>query len=73
MVVFAKNRPVTDFAPSFASFRLVLVKLAPVVMMSPIRMMSFPSICSLLKRKSSAGSIFPVAMSSVAGYGRMVW
>ena len=69
MMVFAKNRPMTDFAPSSASFRLVLVKFVPVVMMSPIRMMSFPSICSLLKRKSSSGSVFPVAMSSVARFG----
>lgn len=61
-MVFARNRPMTDFAPSSASFRLVLVKFVPVVMMSPIRMMSFPSICSLLKRKSSAGLVFPVAM-----------
>lgn len=73
MMVFAKNRPMTEFAPSSASFRLVLVKFVPVVMMSPIRMMSFPSICSLLKRKSSAGSVFQVAMSSVARFGRMVW
>lgn len=43
-MVFARNRPMTDFAPSSASLRLVLVKFVPVVMMSPIRMMSFPSI-----------------------------
>ena len=72
-MVFARNRPMTDFAPSSASFWHVLVKFVPVVMMSPIRMMSFPSICSLLKRKSSSGSVFPVAMSSVARFGRMVW
>ena len=69
MMVFAKNRPMTDFAPSSASFRLVLVKFVPVVMMSPTRMMSAPLICSLLKRKFSAGSVIPFAMSSVVRFG----
>ena len=73
-MLFARNSPMTDFAPSSVSFWHVLVKFVPVMKMSPTRMMSVPLICSLLKRKSSAGLVLPVAMCLVisSGFGKMV-
>lgn len=72
VIIFTGGEPIASFTPDSTDVELILIGLTPIIVVSPVEVVSFPSVYSLLGEGSSTKSIFPMTVDSITHFNEVI-